>query len=178
MLHNDGMMNVSHIHYSPTVNYSIGWRHEYMRDSGAHADMAQLNWLIKRWNNPESQANLYLFSGAGIAYDGDNTEPAAFTGLSVDWEDRRWFVQYENRFFHAGRFDKYVNHKARIGIASYKGDFGDLHTWLMMEIGYNAKKDNSLTTTPLIRLFQGPVLGEAGYNLQDKTGLFNLMVRF
>lgn len=178
MLHNDGEMNVSHLHYSPSARYSIGWRHEYMRGPDAHMDAAQLNWLIRRWNNPASQANIYLFSGAGVAYDGDRTEPAAFTGLSMDWEDRRWFVQYENRFLYAGDIDKYVNHKGRVGIAPYIGEFGDLHTWLMMEVGYNAKKDNQFTTTPLVRLFKGPVLGEAGYNLQDRTVLFNLMYRF
>lgn len=45
---NDIDSNSVHVHYSPTATYSIGWRHEYLRESSAHADMAQINYLLKR----------------------------------------------------------------------------------------------------------------------------------
>ena len=178
MVHNDASMNASHIHYSPTAKYSIGWRHEYMRESDANMDAAQLNWLLLRQNNPGSQANLYLKSGIGVAYDGDDVEPAAFTGLAADWENRRFFTMYENHFMTAGSIDKSARHMARVGVAPYIGDYGDLHTWLMLQADYDAGDDTAFSVTPLVRLFKGPVLGEAGYNLQKDTALFNLMIRF
>jgi hypothetical protein len=178
MLHNDSKMNAAHLHYSPTAKYSIGWRHEYIRGAEAHMDAAQVNWLIKRWNNPASQANIYLKSGVGVAYDGDDTRGAGFTGLAADWEDRRFFVMYENRFMSAGDIDRSASHMARVGIAPYVAEFGALHTWLMLQADYDAGDDTQFTLTPLVRLFKGPALTEAGYNLQDETILFNVMWRF
>lgn len=177
MTMNDKDTNSSHVHYSPTAKYSIGWRHDYFRGSKANADTAQLNYLIKRWNAPASQANLYLKSGAGMAYDDGETEAAAFTGLAADWEDRRYFVSYENRFFYAGDIEKFAKHTTRVGWAPYEGDFGDLHTWLMLQTDYDAGQQDNFSVTPLVRFFKGPTLVEAGYNLDDGI-LFNFVQRF
>lgn len=177
MTMNDVDHNSLHIHYTPDPKYSVGWRHEYLREPGAHADTAQFNYLLKRWNKKASQANIYLKSGAGIAYDSDETNPAAFTGIAADWEDRRYFVSYENRAFWAGDTDQFIKHKARIGIAPYIGDYGDLHTWLMLQTDYDAGQTDSFSVTPLIRFFKGPALLEAGYNLDDGL-LLNGIYRF
>lgn len=177
MMMNDVDNNSLHIHYSPTAKYSIGWRHEYLRGPEAHVDSLQLNNLLKRWNMPEAQANLYLKSGLGYAYGGGNSDPAAFTGLAADWENRRFFTSYENRFFWAGDTDRYAQHKARVGVAPYEGDYGDIHTWLMLQTDYDAGKKDNFSLTPLVRLFKGADLLEAGYNL-DKGLLFNYVHRF
>lgn len=177
MLMNDKDSNSAHVHYSPTAKYSVGVRHEYFRGSKANADTAQINYLVKRWNAPASQANLYLKSGAGIAYDDGEYEPAAFTGLAADWEDRRYFVSYENRFFYADDIEEFAKHKARIGWAPYEGDYGDLHTWLMLQADYDAGADDNFSVTPLVRFFKGTTMLEAGYNLDDGVQL-NLIQRF
>lgn len=167
MLMNDKDENSSHIHYSPTAKYSIGWRHEYMRDSGAHVDTVQLNNLLKRWNKPSEQANLYLKSGVGFARDNGDYSPAAFTGLATDWETRRYFASYENRFFWSDDSQKFVKHKARVGVAPYIADFGDLHTWLMIQTDYDAGAKDNFSVTPLVRFFKGNTMVEAGYNLDN-----------
>jgi hypothetical protein len=177
MFMNDKDSNSAHIHYSPTPKYSIGWRHEYMRDSGAHIDSLQLNNLLKRWNKPKEQANLYLKSGVGVARDNGEYSPAAFTGMAADWETRRLFTSYENRFFWTDESDKFVKHKARVGITPYVGDYGDLHTWLMLQADYDAGEDDSFSLTPLVRFFKGSTLVEAGYNF-DNGIEFNFVQRF
>lgn len=177
MLMNDVDANSLHVHYSPTAKYSVGWRHEYLRGPEAHADTLALNYLAKRWNMPAAQANLYIKSGLGVAYDGDNTDPAAYTGLATDWENRRFFTSYENRLFWADDTDKFIKHKARVGVAPYEGDYGDVHTWVMLQADYDAGQDDSFSLTPLVRLFKGPDLFEAGYNL-DKGILLNYVHRF
>lgn len=177
MTMNDVDSNSVHIHYSPTAKYSVGVRHEYLRGPEANADTVQVNYLINRWNAPASQANLYLKSGAGVAYDDGDYEAAVFTGLAADWENRRYFTSYENRFFYADEIDKFAEHKARVGIAPYIGDYGDLHTWLMLQANYNAGQDDNFSITPLVRFFKGPALMEAGYNLDDGA-LFNFVYRF
>jgi len=67
---------------------------------------------------------------------------------------------------------------ARVGFAPYEGDTGDLHTWLMLEIDHRPKNEDDLALTPLIRLFKGPVLIEAGYNLTANQPLINFTYRF
>lgn len=177
MTMNNVDINSSHIHYSPSAKYSVGWRHEYLRGPKAHIDTLQINNLLKRWNAPGSQANLYLKSGFGAGYEDGDFSPAAFTGLSADWEDRRFFVRYQNRFFWADGIEKFATHAARIGIAPYIGDYGDLHTWLMLDLEYDAGRKDSVAATPLVRLFKGADLIEAGYNLNDGL-LFNYIHRF
>lgn len=131
MLKNDVDINSAHVHYSPDAKNSIGPRHEYLRDKKANVDTLQWNRLLKRWNGAGYQANAYLKSGAGVAYDDGEYEPAFFTGFAADWETRRWFTMYENRFFHADDIEKFAKHKARIGVAPYIGDYGDLHLSLI-----------------------------------------------
>ena len=179
MVKNDRDANSAHIHYSPSAKYSVGWRHEYLRSTSTHIDSAQINNLIKRWNGPASQANFYLKSGIGMATQNGKVAPAAFTGIAIDWEDRRYFTSYENRFFWSDSQEdtKFIKHKARIGVAPYIGDYGDLHTWLMLQADYDAGEQDSFSATPLVRFFKGSTMLEAGYNLDDGA-LFNFIQRF
>lgn len=183
MLKNDHDANVAHLHYSPTVNYSIGYRVEYQRDKEYWLHMGQLNNLVKRWNNPDSQANIYLKSGLGVAtgYKNNNQsyneQAAFFTGIAMDWENRRYFISYENRYLNAQDIDKQFRQSARLGVAPYIGEYGDVHTWLMLEASHNPKMSKKYVLTPMVRLFHGPNLGEIGFST-EKTLLFNYTRRF
>lgn len=182
MINNNGDRHSLHAHYSPTANYSIGYKAEYWRDADYTLQAVQLNNLLKRWNQRESQANLYLKSGAGIAYmnGGANEhemEPAAFTGIAADWEDRRFFVSYENRYTHAESIDDFYMQSARVGIAPYIGDYGDLHTWLMLEVEHTPEGNDPITVTPMVRLFKDVHLIEAGISDAGDI-LFNWVIRY
>jgi len=178
MLKNDVDVNSTHIHYTIDPQNSVGWRHEYHRENSVHTNFVQHNRLLKRWNAPNAQANLYLKSGVGVAYNNDDeTNPAAFTGVAADWEDRRYFVSYSNRFFTAGNLERFAEHKSRFGIAPYIGDYGDLHTWLMLEANYNPSQQDNFSMTPLVRFFKGATMVEGGYNFDDGV-LFNFIQRF
>jgi hypothetical protein len=177
MLMNDANSNAAQMNYTLAPQVALGYQHEYFRESETHMDAATLDILAKRWNFPGSQANLYLKSGAGVAYGDGKTGPAAYTGFEADWEDRRFFTLYENRFFWTDDAEKFAAHKARVGVAPYIGDYGDLHTWLMLQADYNAGKTDELSLTPMVRLFKGYSLLEAGYNL-DGGALFNFTQQF
>lgn len=182
MLMNNGDMNSFHLHYSPTAKYSVGVRSAYHREDDFWHSTVQVNNLLKRWNNPDSQANLYLKSGLGAAYsdagefDGE-IDPAVFTGIAADWEDRRYFVSYENRYMEAGDIHDSFHQNARVGIAPYIGDYGDLHTWLMLEVEHEPEADEKVTVTPLVRFFKGVHLMEAGMSNQGDV-LFNYVIRY
>ncbi len=179
---NDKNANSVHLHYSPTANYSIGYKAERWRDKDWQFHGGQFNYLVKRWNNPGEQANLYIKSGVGMAYSDagafdSKTQLAAFTGLAADWETRRYFTSYENRYTNAGDIDEFFMQNARVGIAPYIGDYGDIHTWLMVQFEHNPSQDDVFTITPFVRVFEGEYMAEAG--ISDKgDALFNWIVRF
>ena len=64
---NDFNSHSLHVHYTPSSKYSFGYRGEYWRKKDWQFHGGQFNYLIKRLNNPKSQANLYLKSGLGLA---------------------------------------------------------------------------------------------------------------
>jgi hypothetical protein len=180
---NNGDANSALIHYSPTAFTSVGVRTEYRRDGEYFLNSVQMNNLLKRWNKKDSQANLYLKSGVGVAVsdadatDGDSSA-TAFTGIAADWETRRYFVSYENRYIEAGDLDDFFVQRARIGIAPYVADYGSIHTWLMLEVEHEPEdSDGKFTVTPLIRLFKGASLLEAGMSNEGEV-LFNFTHRF
>ncbi len=177
MLMNDLDSNAAQLNYTFTPRYAVGVQHEYFRDEKFNIDAMTFDALLKRWNMPDAQANLWLKSGAGIAYGSGNADPAAYAGLEIDWENRHLFTLYENRIFWADDHEKFVKHKARVGIAPYIGDYGDLHTWLMLQVDYDAGKHDTFSLTPMVRLFKGNTLVEAGYNL-DGGILFNFTQQF
>ena len=176
MTQNDNQSNALHLHYSPNPRTSIGLRQEYFRETETNTTFLQLNALVKRINKRNSQANMYIKTGLGGGLE-DGIKPAAFFGTAFDWEDRRYFTSYENRAVFIEDTDQFIMHRARIGFAPYEGDYGDIHTWFMVETNYDPGRADELMVTPLVRFFKGPHLLEAGYNL-DGGVMFNFYKRF
>jgi hypothetical protein len=176
MAMNDGDKNSLHLHYSPTARMSLGYRFEHWREMDFSLHAVQMNNLLRRWNRKDSQANIYLKSGLGVA-DGNVHGPAGFTGLAADWENRRLFTSYENRYTVAGDQVDFYQQSARIGWAPYEGDYGDLHSWLMLQVEHMPESDHHFTVTPLVRFFKGVHLLEAGMNNRGEV-LFNYIVRY
>lgn len=179
---NDSDAHALLVHYSPTARYSIGYRLEYKRDEDVTLNALQSNILLKRWNGADSQGNLYFKGGLGTAFSDKGmfdreTEPLVFGGVAADWEDRRYFVSYENRGLYAGDIGQNFSQRARIGVAPYEGDYGDLHTWLMLEVQHFPEREDHVRVAPLVRLFKGVALGEAGIDNKGDV-LFNFTYRF
>lgn len=179
---NDFKTNSIHLHLSPSVNYSIGYRGEYWRIKKWKSHSVQLNYLIKRINRPKSQANFYFKNGLGFASSSNNNykskiEPNLFSGILFDWEDRRNLISYENKFNHNFTIDKYFLQKIRFGLAPYLGKYGDLHSWIIIQIEHMPRAENKIIYTPLLRIFKGDFLSEVGLN-NHKELMFNFIKRF
>ena len=179
---NDFNRHSIHLHLSPSVKYSLGYRGEYWRKKEWQFHGTQLNYLIKRFNTPKSQANFYLKSGAGFAmsdYKSHNNklEPNLFSGVSIDWENRKYYISYLNRINYNSSINSFFLQKARIGFAPYVGDYGDLHTWLMLQVENMSKTKNKIIYTPMLRMFKGDYLAEAGLT-NYKEFMFNFIKRF
>tara|TARA_B100000989_G_scaffold268303_1_gene222930 strand:+ start:954 stop:1367 length:414 start_codon:yes stop_codon:yes gene_type:complete len=137
---------------------------------------------MNRINTPLSQANFYLKNAVGLASRMNHKienkfEPNLFSGISIDWEDRRYYTSYENRINYNKSIDIFFSQKARIGLAPYIGRYGDLHTWIMLEIEHLPQTKNNLFITPMLRMFKGDYLLEAGLNI-NKEIMFNFIKRF
>ena len=184
---NDSLKSSAHVHYSPSAKSSIGYRLEYLRNHKLLFHSAQYNYLIKRWNKTNSQANVYVKSSLGLRHNfysnknsNNNTKSSmsidGFVGISGDFEDRRYFVSYENRYYLTPVLENYSFHSARLGFAPYIGDYGDLHTWTMVQFDYMVVASEFIIT-PLLRFFKGVHLFEIGINL-SKGFLLNYIFRF
>ncbi|WP_306251272.1 hypothetical protein [Parvularcula sp. IMCC14364] len=185
---NEADANWLHLHYTTDPRTSIGLKIEN-QGYGDHIFVGgQYNRLLKRWNAPSSQANTYLKLGLGVA-DGDFnqnqnqniTKAAGFVRFAADWETRRWFTSADmNVYAREGK--TMTAQKARLGVAPYVADFGALHTWLMVEGRWTQNRDadqgeDAFTITPLVRIFKGSTLLEAGYSSNNEP-LFNFVYRF
>ena len=182
MLMNDSMKNSLHAHYSPSAQTSFGYKFEYWRGNEFSLNMIQMNNLIKRWNKPESQANFYIKSGIGSAYsDKGHFESknnfAGFIGISADWEDQRYFIQYGNRYTNAVEIDNFYTQFVHIGITPYIGDYGDIHTWLMIKVNHTPEFKRNIVVTPHLRFFKNVHLLEVGADTRGKI-MFNYVYRY
>jgi len=179
MQRNNGDRSSAHFHYSPTASDSIGLYVEKNWEEDVTFTGLQYNRLIKRWNAPKSQANLYAKFAVGQAnpFGHEGAELAGFTEIDVDWETRRWFTEYRLRATDFAENES-VHHIARLGVAPYIADYGKLHTWLMVQVENHPEGIEPITTTPLLRLFKGVQMVEVGYTIEQKEWLANWIVRF
>ncbi len=182
MLMNNNYKNSIHTHYSLSSKTSVGYRFEYFRENEYSLNALQINRLLKRWNEPNSQANLYIKAAIGNANShkkkfNEKSSLAGFLGFSGDWESQRYFVSYDNRYNEAGEIDSFYQQSLRFGIAPYIGDYGDLHTWLMVKLEHIPEAHQNFSLTPHIRIFKGFHLLEVGANLKRKV-MLNYIYRY
>jgi hypothetical protein len=137
----------------------------------------EINTLLKRWNLPDGQGNIFNMSGAGVATCKGNTQPALWTAFLADYESRRFLLSYEPRFVYEGTIEKSFWQRARIGIAPYLANYNDLNTWLMFQVDHHPAKHDHFVATPLIRFFYKEYLFEAGYS-SNKHIMINWTVQF
>ena len=166
-----------HLHYSPTLNYSVGVVTENFRNSDQENYNLQLNNLLFRKNTAKSQTNLYSMLQLGVATQDNKTEFNKVLRLAGDWETRRYFTSYSLALRHTDSIDNGSFHqKARLGIAPYLAEFGSIHTWLMFQVEHHPEQDSEVRFSPLVRFFKGQFLLELGVD-SEKDFLFNFIYR-
>ncbi|MDX2112786.1 MAG: heavy metal-responsive transcriptional regulator [Alphaproteobacteria bacterium] len=137
----------------------------------------QVNYLVKRWNFPGAQGNIFSMTGAGVSHWKGDDEFSAWTGILADYETRRIFTSYEIRGMYAGDFEKSVWQRARVGFAPYLANYEDLNTWLMVQVDHHPAKEDNVVVTPLVRFFYKTTLVEAGYSSNNRA-MLNWVLQF
>lgn len=186
MLRNDSIQNSAHIHYTFDTRHSLGLRLRYDRDGDFVFTGAQLNRLIKRWNKPDSQANIYGRVALGRVSDDHGAgelrlergaDQSLLLGVSADWETRRYFVSGSAEHWDNGGYGEFSSFHGRLGIAPYVANSGALHSWIMFEARHTPESRDKVSGVALLRFFKGPALLEAG--VDDRGGpLLNYIHRF
>ncbi len=167
-----------HLHYSQNAFNSYGLVLEDSHQSDAKYAGLQWNHLLKRRNTRYSQANLYFKAQLGVLDAVNEEELAATIGIGGDWETRRYFTSYEASYREADNLnDGNFKHAARIGIAPYVAEYGNWHTWLMLQVDHLPDAEDDVVITPLVRLFKGNYLFEAGMS-DEQDALFNWIIRY
>lgn len=162
MTMNDHREYSNMLSYSPTARDAVGVRSDYMREDKNWVHTLTYNRLLKRWNGSDSQGNLFVMTGLGVATQGGEANAAGSVGIEADWETRRLYTAYENRYIEAGNIERSFTQKARVGVAPYVGDYDDVHTWLMLQVEHNPNDRDTVVLTPFVRLFTQTVMGEFG----------------
>jgi hypothetical protein len=169
MAFSDNMKDSFYYHYSPSYKYSIGL--EVLDDKiiDNSYSILRTTYLFNRKNETNSQRNIYLESGFTM-----NNLKENFFGLHGDWETRRLFLGFGTR-----KINNTINYSSvffQAGFAPYLGEYGDLHTWIMLK-----SKKNSITdewnSYPVIKFFKGNFLIELGHD-DDLELDAHLMYRF
>lgn len=174
---NDGMENSFSANYSPTARDAIGLRSDYLREEEAWMHAVNYNRVLTRWNMPDAQANLYFLGGAGVAMQGDDQGAVAWGGIAADWENRRYYVSYENRVIASSVIEQAWMQKARVGVAPYITGYDGVHTWLMLQVTHQPRAEDPIVLTPLVRVFTSEVLGEVGIGTNGDM-MFNITTQF
>lgn len=137
----------------------------------------QLNMLLKRWNLPNGQGNIFSMTGAGVARQGIDNQTAAWAGLLADYESRRVFFSYEPRLMYAGNIEKSFWQRTYAGFAPYLADYEQLNTWLLIRADHHPAKKDHFVVTPVIRFFYKTIWLEAGYSSNNHV-MVNWTVQF
>ena len=145
---------------SKTSNWLIGGRFLEDRKSNETFALINNNYLAKRWNNKNSQANLYLLSSAGM--NTKNSEIMGTVGMHVDWEDRQFMVMQMLEYFS---HNSSLVSNSRLAYSPYKVDYNRMSTWLIAQYRVEYQKEEyKYMFFPIIRLFKGNYLVEFGSN--------------
>lgn len=165
---NDSMKESIYYHYSPTYKFSIGLETMQNKVFSTNETNIRFTYLLNRKNTKLSQRNLYFQS----AFSSKDNNYAY--GMHGDWETRRYFIGFDYK--EVKNIIDYTDKHIQLGVAPYLGEYGDLHTWLMVKTKKNSL-NNKQITYPVIKFFKGNVLLELGYDKKTDWDI-HLMYRF
>lgn len=181
MSYNNPQMNEILLTYSLNFNYAIAAT--YLRDSKSEFYIPRFNVLAKRWNNNDSQGNVYLSAGAGYEKFDSENYGVRLGELVADWESRKYYVYLEHLYLSRDNQDNsqlpdrdYNNTKFRMGMAPFLADYQDLNVWLILQAEKHNTEPN-IEMTQFLRFYIRNALWEVGARF-DGGLAFNYMIHF
>jgi hypothetical protein len=110
-----GTMNEAQVFYAPKYFYSLGAGFLEL-DSDIEGRRREItyvraNYLAKRWNLEDAQANVFVWGGVGQAYVSETNDHtfAWNTGAQVDYETRRIYSSLKTDLHHSSEFSHRID---------------------------------------------------------------------
>ncbi len=179
MTWNQPFMSDDWITYSFRPDMAFAARHMRfdMPEGRSQYYAPQLDYLVKRWNLPDAQANIYAYGSYGAMNFQNQTTGAGLAGTEADAESRRLYAsaKYERMWARTG--PDFYHVEARLGAAPYAAEFSEIAAWFMIQYQHHPMLTRKDMVTPLIRLFYKSVLFESGVSTQGDW-MLNFMFHF
>ena len=157
---------------SKTNKWHIGGRILQDRRSDETFALLNNNYLAKRWNSKNAQANIYILSSIGI--DAKNSESMGTIGVHGDWENRQLMVMQMFEYFSHN--SSWMS-ASRLAYSPFTVDYNKMSTWLIADYQVEYKDNNlSYMFIPVIRLFKNNYLFEIGSN--GDNSFLSFMIHF
>lgn len=141
------------------------------------AFLPQFDVLLKRWNNKNSQANIYGYGGYGGVRMNGQSGSAWLAGVEADAESRSLFIMGKAEVMDPTIGRNFDHYEFRVGAAPYEAEFNEIASWLMFQVQYHPSLQKKTVLTPLARFFYKNVLFELGVST-DGDSMTNLMFHF
>lgn len=176
------------INYAITPRDAFGVSATYMRadDKSKSRTLEEVTYtrLLKRWNAPHAQANLWFQGGIGalqgedklVGENRDFDKVMITPGVQFDYETTRIYFQASHRLYRASA----INHdytSVRAGFSFYESDYESTQPWLIVEARNMNGLSEKVEVTPMLRLINKSFFVEAGVNNAHEPR-FNFMYIF
>jgi len=191
-------MRATEVYYAPKHWWSLGIADMQMNSDDKKrymdASFAQVNFLVKRWNMPNAQGNLFASAGYGWAYSTKEgvmglAHPGHMVAQTARYSEsaRRFVLQgdYETRQFYSSFkmdvhqtplfFDR--TDTAQLGFSPVAHDYEDLAVWFVAQVKKYRGMSDKTEAGAFVRLFKKNVWVEIGMTEGRKSQMM-LMINY
>jgi len=171
------------VNYSPAFGHAVGV--EVVRMSGEREQATTITGLhytgiLKRWNMPSAQANLWFFGSVGEA-QGQFSGLSYAPGVQFDVETTRLYFLAKARLIRADGM-RYDTAAIQAGFSFYEAGFDQTQPWFVIETKTIREMTPSLQVTPALRLINKNYFLELGvtnpFDADTRAPRVNLMLVF
>lgn len=170
------------LNYSPAVGHAFGVETMWMRGEKQNTLITNFNYtgLIKRWNMPNGQANLWFMTGIGEA-SGESSGFAYSPSVQFDYETTRLYFLAKARLVRAPHI-QYDAYSVQGGFSFYETSFDETQPWFVVEARTTENMAMRNEITPALRLINQNYFLELGitnpWDSESRTPRLNLMFTF
>jgi hypothetical protein len=170
------------LNYSPAVGHAFGVETMWMRGEKHTNLITNINYtgLIKRWNMPGGQANLWFMTGIGEV-SGDSSGFSYSPGVQFDYETTRVYFLAKARMVRAPHI-QYDTYSVQGGFSLYETSFEETQPWFVVEARTTEGTAMRNEITPALRLINQNYFLELGitnpWDSESRTPRLNLMLTF
>jgi hypothetical protein len=170
------------LNYSPAVGHAFGVETMWMRGERQTNLITNINYtgLIKRWNMPSGQANLWFMTGIGEA-SGDSSGFSYSPSVQFDYETTRVYFLAKARMVRATHI-QYDTYSVQGGFSLYETSFEETQPWFVVEARTTENMAMRNEVTPALRLINQNYFLELGitnpWDSESRTPRLNLMFTF